>query len=64
MKFLLNFAYCIVVNEVFACVAGASSLLGGGVLEGGYSLCLLGAVAVLVQAVVFLHASGGQCGVV
>lgn len=60
MKIWLNFVYCVVVNEVFACVAAASSLLSpaaGGAAEGTH-LCVLAATAVVIQALVFLHASG------
>lgn len=51
---LLNFVSCVAFNEVFAAAAGYSQLKAGEVPN----LCVLAAAAVLVQAVVFIHASG------
>ena len=54
MQLLLNFVCCLAFNEVFAAIAGASEL-GQGALP---DLCILAAGAVLIQALVFVHASG------
>lgn len=74
MKYFLNFVYCIAINEVFACIASAPSLLllahhkhtaeetQTQTIGGGGLLCMLAAVSVLIQAVVFLHASGVVLG--
>lgn len=53
----LSFVYCGLFNEAFALIAGYPQLRAGQLP----SVCVLAAVAVLVQAVVFVHASGIPC---
>ena len=72
MKVLINFVCCVVFNEVFALLA-AYSQLSSSASGGGYGgsdssdgseevtvpiICIIAAMAVVIQGLVFIHASG------
>jgi steroid 5-alpha reductase family enzyme len=62
MKVLVNFIICIIFNEVFACISSFTQIFSDVQSHSDSvsfpSICILAAGAVLIQAVVFIHASG------